>query len=160
LLLCLLAPACAGPGPQGAVSPDASAQVATCDLSETLSLSPGVYSFRHGLYSTLFVTGLGAPGVIAFDPLGSESVCLGQAIRAAAPGQMVEHIIYSHGHFDHIAGAANLPLSPSVRVYAHQQAVLDIERQGPDPAVLRCRCRFWAGASTCIISAPPYRAAT
>ncbi len=109
----------------------------SCERGETLALAPGVYSFRHGLYSTLFLVGTrGNDGVIAFDPLGRESSCLGRAIRATAPGLSVKYVIYSHGHHDHIAGAADLPLSGDVRVYAHRQAVLDIQRQGPNPAVL------------------------
>ena len=107
-----------------------------CERSETVALGPGVYSFRHGLYSTLFLAGASESGIIAFDPLGSESACLGRSIRATLPGVPVRHVVYSHGHLDHIAGAADLPLSDDVRVYAHRQAVLDIQRQGQGQAVL------------------------
>lgn len=117
------------PGPT-----DPPAPVAQCPESETQRLADGVYSFRRGLYSTMFVVGQG--GVIAFDPLGAEAECLGKAIRQKAPGLLVRDIIYSHGDSDHIAGGAQLPLSPGARVFAQRQAVLDMMLRGDTDGVL------------------------
>lgn len=110
------------------------APVTQCDHSEIRRLGDSAYSFRHGLYSTLFV--VGEEGVIAFDPLGAAAECLSRAIQATAPGVPVRHVLYSHGHHDHVAGAASLPLGGDVRVYAHRAAAEELDRQGKSPEVL------------------------
>lgn len=133
--LCCTAMGCGLSVIEGA-PPAGAASVERCSNDEVSRLADGVYSFQRGLYSTMFVLGRSG-GVVVVDPLGQEAECLGRAIQVTAPGQRVEHVIYTHSDSDHIAGATRLPLSPGVKVYAHKHAVQDLQRNAPNPEILQ-----------------------
>src|SRR3954469_5107971 len=65
----------------------------------------GVYVFRNGNHQSMFV--VTSDGVIATDPIayGRPTVCqqyVGEIKKG--PNKPIKYLIYSHHHFDHIAG--------------------------------------------------------
>lgn len=71
-------------------------------LIETESFGDGLYAFRWGPYRNIFVVTNG--GVIATDPLGVRAA---EAYRAAireVTDKPVKYVLYSHSHWDHVAG--------------------------------------------------------
>jgi len=86
----------AGPARDARAATDAPA-------AATEKIADGVFVFRYGAYRSLFV--IDDAGVIVTDPLNEAAAPLYlQAIRklTAAP---ITHVIYSHSHWDRIAGA-------------------------------------------------------
>lgn len=68
----------------------------------TEEIGAGVYLFRYGAYRSLFV--VGESTVIVTDPLNADAAQhYRQAIREITPAP-VTHVIYSHSHWDRIAG--------------------------------------------------------
>ena len=65
-----------------------------------------VYVFRYGNVQSMFV--VTSAGVIATDPIGygrpQAVVTYVDEIKKVAGGQPIKYVIYSHHHFDHIAG--------------------------------------------------------
>ena len=65
-----------------------------------------VYVFRYGNAQSMFV--VTSAGVIATDPIGygrpEAVVTYVDEIKKVAGGQPIKYVIYSHHHFDHIAG--------------------------------------------------------
>jgi len=65
-----------------------------------------VYVFRYGNAQSMFV--VTSAGVIATDPIGygrpQAVVTYVDEIKKVAAGQPIKYVIYSHHHFDHIAG--------------------------------------------------------
>ena len=81
----------------GVVAQEASRQ-------EIVHVAGDVYAFHNDFHVSVFmVTG---EGVIATDPITPEGAAwLNDAIQERF-GQPVEYVIYSHDHFDHVAGGA------------------------------------------------------
>jgi glyoxylase-like metal-dependent hydrolase (beta-lactamase superfamily II) len=65
-----------------------------------------VYVFRYGNAQSMFV--VTSAGVIATDPIGygrpQAVVTYVDEIKKVAGGQPIKYVIYSHHHFDHVAG--------------------------------------------------------
>ena len=65
-----------------------------------------VYVFRYGNHQSMFV--VTSAGVIATDPIGygrpQAVVTYVDEIKKVAGGQPIKYVIYSHHHYDHIAG--------------------------------------------------------
>jgi len=65
-----------------------------------------VYVFRYGNAQSMFV--VTSAGVIATDPIGygrpQAVVTYVDEIKKVAAGQPIKYVVYSHHHFDHIAG--------------------------------------------------------
>lgn len=88
-------------------------------------VATGVYIFEYRGYQSMFVV---APeGVVVTDPIGSEAAKVYLAEirkRTAAP---IRYVVYSHHHFDHIAGGGPFRDAGAVFV-AHRNAVVQLER--------------------------------
>lgn len=72
------------------------------DLTEVTRIKDGIYSFRYRFHRNFFI--VTDDGVIATDPISGEAAeKMMAAIRkiTAAP---VKFVLYSHSHWDHIAG--------------------------------------------------------
>jgi glyoxylase-like metal-dependent hydrolase (beta-lactamase superfamily II) len=82
----------------------------------------GVYIFRNGNHQSIFV--VTSDGVIATDPVAYGRPTGGQAyldeIRKVTD-KPIKYLIYSHHHFDHIAGGKALK-DAGATVVAHQRA--------------------------------------
>jgi glyoxylase-like metal-dependent hydrolase (beta-lactamase superfamily II) len=93
----------------------------------------GVYIFRNGNHQAMFV--VTPEGVIATDPIAYGRPTGGQdyvnAIRAVT-NQPIRYLVYSHHHFDHIAGGRAFK-EAGATIVAHRRAKERLE-QVNDPA--------------------------
>jgi glyoxylase-like metal-dependent hydrolase (beta-lactamase superfamily II) len=82
-----------------------------------------VYIFRYGNAQSMFV--VTSAGVIATDPIGygrpQAVVTYVDEIKKVAGGQPIKYLIYSHHHFDHIAGGKPFK-DAGATVIAHKRA--------------------------------------
>jgi glyoxylase-like metal-dependent hydrolase (beta-lactamase superfamily II) len=82
-----------------------------------------VYIFRNGNHQSMFV--VTRDGVIATDPIAYGRPTGGQAyldeIKKVSGGKPVKYVVYSHHHFDHIAGGKAFKDAGAV-FYAHRRA--------------------------------------
>jgi glyoxylase-like metal-dependent hydrolase (beta-lactamase superfamily II) len=108
------------PGPQG----QPAAQTQTPQIETTLvDGTDNVYIFRYGGRQSMFI--VTDEGVIATDPAGYGVPDAGDTYVAEirkVTSQPIRYLIYSHHHFDHIAGGAPLKAA-GARVLAHRKAV-------------------------------------
>lgn len=90
----------------GAAAPPAAAAPARPQIQTTkVEGTEGVYVFRNGGHQAMFV--VTPDGVIATDPIGYGRPTGGQDYLAEIrkiTDKPVRYVIYSHQHFDHIAG--------------------------------------------------------
>ena len=81
-----------------------------------------VYIFRYGNHQSMFV--VTAAGVIATDPIGygrpQAVVTYVDEIKKVS-GQPIKYLIYSHHHFDHIAGGKPFK-DAGATIVAHKRA--------------------------------------
>jgi glyoxylase-like metal-dependent hydrolase (beta-lactamase superfamily II) len=88
----------------------------------------GVYIFRNGGYQAMFV--VTSDGVIATDPIGyadRNSAQLYLAEIRKVTDKPVKYVIYSHHHFDHIAGGKPFK-DAGARFVAHHRAKQRLEQ--------------------------------
>jgi glyoxylase-like metal-dependent hydrolase (beta-lactamase superfamily II) len=82
-----------------------------------------VYIFRYGNHQAMFV--VTSAGVIATDPIGygrpQAVVTYVDEIKKVAAGQPIKYVVYSHHHFDHIAGGKPFK-DAGARFVAHKRA--------------------------------------
>jgi len=82
-----------------------------------------VYVFRYGNHQSMFV--VTSAGVIATDPIGygrpEAVVTYVDEIKKVAGGQPIKYVVYSHHHFDHIAGGKPFK-DAGARFVAHRRA--------------------------------------
>jgi glyoxylase-like metal-dependent hydrolase (beta-lactamase superfamily II) len=95
-----------------------------------------VYIFRYQGHQSMFV--VTTAGVIATDPIGlrrpqAVTTYLDE-IKRVSNGQPVKYLIYSHSHFDHIAGGQPFK-AQGARVIAHKNAEAQLKRF-PSPDVV------------------------
>ncbi|GMQ88708.1 MAG: hypothetical protein BMS9Abin09_0141 [Gammaproteobacteria bacterium] len=91
---------------------------------EWYPIADNVYQMRYEHHYTMFV--VTSKGVVAFDPLSNEAAeHYVHAIKAAAPGQPLRAIIYSHWHTDHATGANVLrrEFGEKVPIIAHERTL-------------------------------------
>jgi glyoxylase-like metal-dependent hydrolase (beta-lactamase superfamily II) len=82
-----------------------------------------VYIFRYGNHQAMFV--VTSAGVIATDPIGygrpQAVVTYVDEIKKVAAGKPIKYLIYSHHHFDHIAGGKPFK-DAGATIIAHKRA--------------------------------------
>lgn len=66
-------------------------------------VEPGLFFVTEGVYQAAFLAT--SEGVVVFDAPPSLAAQLRQAIEREAPQQPITHLIYSHGHTDHVGGS-------------------------------------------------------
>ena len=102
----------------------APAQLPARPLIETRKVegTDGVYIFRHGNHQSIFI--VTPAGVVATDPVGYGRPQGGDAYLAEirkVTNQPIRYLIYSHHHFDHIAGGWPLKQAGAT-ILAHRRA--------------------------------------
>ncbi|HYF08185.1 MAG TPA: MBL fold metallo-hydrolase [Acetobacteraceae bacterium] len=121
----LAACACAGGGAALMADAPASAQQAPF---ATRQLAENVYLFRFMGHQSLFVTT--PEGVVATDPISYRRPQAAQAyiqeIRRVSQAP-IRHLIYSHHHYDHIAGGRPFK-EAGATVIAHRNAKAHLDR--------------------------------
>ena len=93
----------------------------------------GVYIFRNGGHQSMFI--VTSDGVIATDPIGYGRPTGGADYVAEirkVTSQPIKYLIYSHHHFDHIAGGKAFK-DAGATIVAHKQAKVRLEKLA-DPA--------------------------
>jgi glyoxylase-like metal-dependent hydrolase (beta-lactamase superfamily II) len=87
----------------GALAGPALAQAPTPPPFATTKVTDNVYIFRYGNHQSMFV--VTPAGVIATDPISERRPAKPyiEAIQAVTKAP-VKYVIYSHSHFDHVAG--------------------------------------------------------
>jgi glyoxylase-like metal-dependent hydrolase (beta-lactamase superfamily II) len=121
-------PAAEAPKPAAPARP----MIATTKVEGT----DNVYVFRHGNHQAMFV--VTADGVIATDPVAYGPPNGGQAyldeIRKVTD-KPVKYVVYSHHHFDHIAGGRVLK-EAGAKFVAHRRATERLKALGDPHTVL------------------------
>lgn len=79
-------------------------------------IEPDLYFVTEGIYQSAFL--VTRAGVVVFDAPPSYAKRLRSAIERAAPGVPITHLIYSHGHVDHVGGSPAFGDLESLRIVA------------------------------------------
>ena len=88
-------------------------------------VADGVYIFEFAGYQSMFV--VDPAGVLITDPISPAAAPLYLAEVRKLTSAPIKYIVYSHHHFDHIAGAAPFKQAGAVFV-AHRNAKVQLER--------------------------------
>jgi glyoxylase-like metal-dependent hydrolase (beta-lactamase superfamily II) len=89
------------------------------------AIDEGVYIFEFRGYQSMFV--VDPAGVIVTDPISPEAAPLYLAEVRKITSAPIRYVVYSHHHYDHIAGAAPFK-EAGATVVAHRNARLQLER--------------------------------
>ena len=95
--------------------------------SSVEAIADGVYHYRHGVHSNLFV--VTGEGIVVVDPLNPTAAraCLAEIRKISdAP---IRYVIYSHDHTDHIDGGDAFA-GDGVQFVAHRNAPARIAARG------------------------------
>jgi len=79
-------------------------QAQTPPVGEASPIADGVYAYRYGNYQSMFV--VTPDGVIVTDPINAAAAKGYLAEIRKITAAPIRYVIYSHHHFDHIAGGA------------------------------------------------------
>ena len=99
---------------------------------ETEKLADGLYAFRQGAYRSLFL--VGEEGVIVTDPVNPRSASEFRQAIARVTDRPVKYVVYSHSHWDRIAGGRVFK-DEGARFVAHQRCAENL-RETPNPDVI------------------------
>ncbi len=92
---------------------------------ETKKVAEGVYVYRHVGHQSMFV--VTADGVVATDPISPAAAKIYlEEIRKITPAP-IRYVVYSHHHFDHIAGGAPFKEAGATFI-AHRRGKTTLER--------------------------------
>lgn len=110
----------------------AGAAVATAKVFETTKVAEGVYSFRHVNHRNMFV--VTPEGVIATDPIRPEAAkeMVGEIRKIT--DKPVKYVVYSHEHWDHIAGGK--VFKDAGAQFVSQERCLETFIPNPNPLVV------------------------
>jgi len=109
------------------------AQQAQAPPYETKKIADNVYIYRHMGHQSMFV--VTSDGVVATDPISPQAATIYlQEIRKVTQAP-IRYVIYSHHHFDHIAGGAPFKQAGATFI-AHTLAKEKLERaKNPDVVI-------------------------
>lgn len=96
------------------------------------NLGDGAYLYRHGQHRSLFV--VSDAGVIVTDPINTRVAVAYRAAIAGITDQPVRYVVYSHYHWDRVAGAAVFT-KEGAQVVAQERCAERFARN-PNPAVI------------------------
>jgi glyoxylase-like metal-dependent hydrolase (beta-lactamase superfamily II) len=118
----------------GALAVPAQAQQAAAPPFATSKVTDNVYIFRYGNHQSMFI--ITPAGVIASDPISERRPAKPyiDAIQAVTKAR-IKYVIYSHSHFDHIAGGKPFKDLGATFV-AHANAKARIAALKPDDVVI------------------------
>src|SRR5712691_4424598 len=124
----------AGSQAQTQAPPAAPAAPAQPPLFATTKVTDNVYIFRYGGHQSMFI--VTPQGVIATDPISERRPAKPyiDAIQAVTKAP-IKYVIYSHSHFDHIAGG-NPFKDLGATFVAHANAKARIAALKPDDVVI------------------------
>jgi esterase FrsA len=88
-------------------------------------VADGVYIFEYRGYQSMFV--VDPEGVVATDPMNTEAAKVYLAEIRKITSAPIRYVVYSHHHYDHIAGGAPFKQAGAVFV-AHRNARPQLER--------------------------------
>jgi glyoxylase-like metal-dependent hydrolase (beta-lactamase superfamily II) len=95
-------------------------------------VADGVYIFEYAGYQSMFV--VDPAGVLVTDPISSQAATAYLAEVRKLTSAPIRYVVYSHHHYDHIAGGAPFKQAGAVFV-AHRNARVQLERL-KNPAVI------------------------
>jgi glyoxylase-like metal-dependent hydrolase (beta-lactamase superfamily II) len=99
---------------------------------ETTKVADGVYTFRYLFHRNMFI--VTNAGVIVTDPLSPKAAKTLRAEIAKVTDQPVEYVVYSHEHWDHIAGG-QIFRDEGARFISHARCIDEFKRN-PSPIVI------------------------
>lgn len=99
---------------------------------ETTKIADGVYSYRFFFHRNIFI--VTEEGVIATDPMNPRAARTMMAEIKKVTDKPVKYVVYSHEHWDHIAGGKVFK-DAGARFISHANCV-DEFKNNPNPAVV------------------------
>src|SRR5580765_9104539 len=115
-----------------AQQPPATSAAAAPPAAVVKPVADGVYIFEFAGYQSMFV--VDPAGVLITDPISPSAAPVYLAEVRKLTSAPIRYVVYSHHHFDHIAGGAPFKQAGAVFV-AHRNAKLQLERL-KNPAVV------------------------
>ncbi|MBL4757736.1 MAG: MBL fold metallo-hydrolase [Rhizobiales bacterium] len=82
-------------------------------------IEPGLFFVTEGIYQSAFL--VTDDGVIVFDAPPSFGDRLPGVIQNAAPNTPITHLVYSHGHADHVGGTNVFADVPDLKIIASEK---------------------------------------
>ncbi|MBI3026183.1 MAG: MBL fold metallo-hydrolase [Candidatus Tectomicrobia bacterium] len=110
----------------------AGAAVAERKMFETTKVAEGVYSFRHVNHRNMFI--VTAEGVIATDPINTAAAKAMMGEIRKVTDKPVKYVVYSHEHWDHIAGGK--VFKDAGALFVAQERCLETFVLNPSPQVV------------------------
>ena len=114
------------------VVPASRAQQPTAPAASVRSVADGVYIFEYRGYQSMFV--VDPEGVVVTDPISPEAAKVYLAEVRKVTAAPIRYVVYSHHHYDHIAGGAPFKDAGATFI-AHRNARAQLERL-KNPAVV------------------------
>src|SRR4030095_3020879 len=114
-----------GSGVAVAQQPPAAPTAATAPRAVVKPVADGVYIFEFAGYQSMFVVDPG--GVLITDPISPAAATAYLAEVRKITSAPIRYVVYSHHHYDHIAGAAPFKDAGAI-VVAHRNARAQLER--------------------------------
>lgn len=96
-------------------------------------VNPNLFYVTEGIYTSAFV--VTDEGVVVFDAPPSYAQALPSVIQEAAPDVPITHLVYSHGHTDHIGGTSVFADVPDLQIMAPASVAEGIVARG-NPNIL------------------------
>ena len=119
LVIAILAVASEARAQQPGTSPPTNASAVIKPVAD------GVYIFEYRGYQSMFV--VDPAGVVVTDPMNAEAAKVYLAEIRRMTTAPIRFVVYSHHHYDHIAGGAPFKQAGAVFV-AHRNARVQLER--------------------------------
>src|SRR5687768_12444170 len=90
-------------------------------------VADGVHIFEYRGYQSMFV--VDPEGVVVTDPISPESARVYLAEIRKMTQAPIRYVVYSHHHYDHIAGGAVFKAAGAT-IVSHRNAKVQLERLG------------------------------